>query len=189
VIQSLGLCDLRLHYPPLSIQPFPRLQKFIVLRMPPLKSSSRPPSYSGTEEPAIKASDEATPLLAALGSGPNAEPVETSIQAGNGVHVSDEDAPLPKTQIFLLSYARIVEPIAFFSIFPYINQMIEETGIDKKDVPFYSGLIESLFSATQMLVMVWWGKVRAPETNVFFPTALSGRPFRIPADKCRPQIA
>lgn len=39
-----------------------------------------------------------------------------------------EDKPLPKLQIFLLCYARLVEPIAFFSIFPYINQMVQENG-------------------------------------------------------------
>ena len=32
-------------------------------------------------------------------------------------------------------------------------------GVDKEDVGFYSGLIESLFSATQMCVMILWGKV------------------------------
>ena len=38
--------------------------------------------------------------------------------------------------------------------------MIERVGgVDKEDVGFYSGLIESLFSATQMCVMILWGKV------------------------------
>ena len=54
----------------------------------------------------------------------------------------DDDKPLPKLQIFLLCYARVVEPIAFFSIFPFVNQMIEETGgLSKKDVGFYTGII------------------------------------------------
>ena len=56
----------------------------------------------------------------------------------------DEDRPLDKTQIFLLCYARLIEPIAFFSIFPFINQMIEEVGgVREEDVGFYSGLIVS----------------------------------------------
>ena len=46
----------------------------------------------------------------------------------NGVHAPDEDAPLPKLQLLLLSYTRIIEPIAFFSIFPYITSMIETVG-------------------------------------------------------------
>jgi hypothetical protein len=89
--------------------------------------------------------------------------VEASIDAAEseGVHLEDDDAPLPYDQILILCLTRLVEPIAFFSIFPYINSMIERTGgINKEDVGFYSGLIESLFSATQMCVMVLWGKVR-----------------------------
>lgn len=70
------------------------------------------------------------------------------------------DKPLPMMQIFLLCYARMMEPIAFFSIVPYIAQMVERNGhLPKADVGFYSGLIESLFSATQMLVLIHWGKL------------------------------
>ncbi|KIX06981.1 uncharacterized protein Z518_04957 [Rhinocladiella mackenziei CBS 650.93] len=71
----------------------------------------------------------------------------------------DEDKPLPKQQIFFLCFARLVEPIAFFCIFPFVNQMIWDTGeVAETDVGFYSGLIESLFSLTQMLLMIPWGK-------------------------------
>ncbi|KAH8198563.1 hypothetical protein TruAng_007244 [Truncatella angustata] len=69
------------------------------------------------------------------------------------------EKPLAKTQIILLCYARLVEPIAFFSIFPYINQMLQQNvDLPATDVGFYSGLIESLFSLTQMSVMMLWGK-------------------------------
>lgn len=68
--------------------------------------------------------------------------------------------PLPKLQIFLLCYARMMEPIAFFSIFPFIAQMVQENGhLPDSDVGFYSGLIESLFSATQVVVLVFWGRL------------------------------
>jgi hypothetical protein len=73
----------------------------------------------------------------------------------------DEHRPLPKLQVLLLCYAGCLGSIAFFSIIPYINFMIEKVGnVDKEDVGFYSGLVESLFSATQMCVMILWGKVR-----------------------------
>ncbi|KAJ7650799.1 hypothetical protein FB45DRAFT_888824 [Roridomyces roridus] len=66
---------------------------------------------------------------------------------------------LPMGQIVLLCYARLVDPIAFFSIFPFINKMIhEEAGIPETDVGFYAGLIESLFSLTQILVMIGYGR-------------------------------
>lgn len=104
---------------------------------------------------------ETTPLLATSPVGPNADPdiAEATTTTAQPTRVPEEK-PLPKTQIFLLCYARLVEPIAFFAIFPYINQMVQENGhLADADVGFYSGLIESLFSLTQMLVMLFWGRV------------------------------
>ncbi|KAI9902419.1 hypothetical protein N3K66_001771 [Trichothecium roseum] len=67
---------------------------------------------------------------------------------------------LPKIQILVLCYARMMEPIAFFSIFPFIAQMVQRNGsLPASDVGFYSGLIESLFSATQMVVLILWGRL------------------------------
>lgn len=68
--------------------------------------------------------------------------------------------PLPKLQLLLVCYARMTEPIAFFCIFPYIAQMVQQNGhLPVSDVGFYSGLIESLFSATQMVVLIFWGRL------------------------------
>ena len=119
-------------------------------------------SSDGSQNVAHSAIDEATPLLAASGAGPTAQANEEPLihEAATKDHDDDDDdKPLPKFQILLLCYARLVEPIAFFSIFPFINQMIWEIGHFKQaDVGFYSGLIESLFSLTQMLVMISWGR-------------------------------
>jgi Na+/melibiose symporter-like transporter len=53
-----------------------------------------------------------------------------------------------------------MEPIAFFSIFPFIAQMVQRNGqLPESDVGFYSGLIESLFSVTQMAVLIFWGRL------------------------------
>lgn len=114
---------------------------------------------------------ETTPLLAAAAEalapslGSEAEPEVASpwISATNTLNPSDYDEdegkPLPLAQIFFLCYARWVEPVAFFSIIPYVNKMAQENGnLSEADVGFYSGLIESLFSLTQMLVMIFWGK-------------------------------
>lgn len=116
---------------------------------------------NSTDEASVQFNDETTPLLAFVGEGPNSEILDPSDQSTspNGAHADDENAPLPKLQIFLLCYTRVIEPIAFFSIFPYISYMIEHVGgIEKADVGFYCGLIESLFSLTQMCVMIFWGK-------------------------------
>lgn len=115
--------------------------------------------------PALLAAEESTPLLSHVEPTPLPQPVDPPLQPSSTEADDeldeDEDKPLPKTQILLLCYTSCVAPIAFFSIFPYINFMIERVGgIEKEDVGFYSGLIESLFSATQMCVMIFWGKVR-----------------------------
>ncbi|EHL01294.1 hypothetical protein M7I_2762 [Glarea lozoyensis 74030] len=102
----------------------------------------------------VLASDENTPLLIAepaLTPGPEAE-IQTANNGLNGQksHVNDEgeddgedeDKPLPKLQIALLCFARLIEPMAFFGIFPFVNKMIQETGgLKEEDVGFYSGLI------------------------------------------------
>jgi len=109
---------------------------------------------SGTERAAIE--EEAAPLLGTSSAVPNSRYDGHEAATDN---TKPNDKPLPRTQIFLLCFARIVEPIAFFSIFPFINKMVQENGhLDEADVGFYSGLIESLFSFTQMLVMIFWGK-------------------------------
>ena len=116
-------------------------------------------SFLSDGDSSIKA-NERTPLFASVAA-PAGEPVDAAPQPNDASNrEDDDDMPLPLEQVLLLCYTRMVEPIAFFSIFPYINAMIYETGgIQQADVGFYSGLIESLFSATQMCVMIFWGRV------------------------------
>jgi MFS family permease len=102
----------------------------------------------------------ASKLIASIALMADAEISEaTTLNEQSDGAAADHDKPLPKNQIFLLCYARLIEPIAFFCIFPYVNKMAQENGnLADTDVGFYSGLIESLFSLTQMFVMVLWGK-------------------------------
>ncbi|RMZ88322.1 hypothetical protein DV736_g4452, partial [Chaetothyriales sp. CBS 134916] len=77
--------------------------------------------------------------------------------------IKDPNAPLPIFQILCLCYTRIYEPIAFFCIFPFINVQITSLPLQEPPIPdtsvgFYSGLIESLFSLTQMAFMLLWGR-------------------------------
>ena len=136
-------------------------------------SPLKPGPAQGGNHHQIHANDERTPLLAAVASAPLAEAAEAEISAEEHHPAIAEDEeeeeakPLDMIQIFLLCYTRLVEPIAFFSIFPYITYMIEKTGgVAPEDVGFYTGLIESLFSATQMCVMIFWGKVRTAVDGV-----------------------
>ncbi|ETS80159.1 hypothetical protein PFICI_07688 [Pestalotiopsis fici W106-1] len=113
------------------------------------------------------AADETTPLLASSSIAPTQDaeiadtlvaPPATLSDSTPGAEAEHHEKPLDKTQIVLLCYTRVVEPIAFFSIFPYINNMLQaNSDLPASDVGFYSGLIESLFSLTQMSVMLLWG--------------------------------
>lgn len=72
----------------------------------------------------------------------------------------DDDKPFPFWQILILCYASVVEPMAFFSIFPYINQMVERIGDQlPENVGFWTGTIESLFSLVQMVLIMFYGRV------------------------------
>jgi hypothetical protein len=94
---------------------------------------------------------ETTPLLAVSSENPVTQADSETLEINNiggttpTAEDQDDDKPLPVGQIVLLCYARLVEPIAFFSIFPFINQMILEVGgVKEEDVGFYSGLIVSI---------------------------------------------
>lgn len=110
--------------------------------------------------------DESTALLGPGGATRSVEhdsnsPYGSSPQndIGDDGEEDEDEKPLPITQILLLCYARVVEPLAFFSIFPYVSQMVQKNGnVSDSDIGFYSGLIESLFSLTQAVVMLFWGR-------------------------------
>jgi hypothetical protein len=81
------------------------------------------------------AAGERTPLLPK----PADEPTDPAAAVEDG-----EDAlkPYNKGQVILLSCVRMIDPIAFFCIVPFVNQMIFDAGaIAEEDVGFYSGLI------------------------------------------------
>lgn len=78
----------------------------------------------------------------------------------DGVLDDSDDEKMPYAQILLLCYASLAEPVAYFSIFPFVNAMIQSTGsISESSVGFYSGLIESLFSLVQMVLMIFYGRM------------------------------
>ncbi|KIW02673.1 uncharacterized protein PV09_06110 [Verruconis gallopava] len=113
--------------------------------------------------------DEQTPLLASTAQDPSnqineVEVIEESAYAGS-VHVNgsskpgdNEDKPLPMGQILVLCISRIVDPVSFFCIFPFLPKMVEKMNVPEADVGFYTGLIESLSSVMQVLTMILWGK-------------------------------
>lgn len=72
----------------------------------------------------------------------------------------DEEKPFPLNQILILCYASVVEPIAYFIIFPYISEMVERVGGEAtENVGYWVGTIESSFSLVQMLFTIFYGRI------------------------------
>lgn len=72
----------------------------------------------------------------------------------------DEDAPMPYTQVILLCFTATVDPVTYFLIFPIIGAMlVEVAGLPVKKIGLWSGLIETVFSMVQVLVMIVYGKI------------------------------
>ncbi|ATY60607.1 Major facilitator superfamily transporter [Cordyceps militaris] len=114
---------------------------------------------TGGDGHAARDAEESTPLLPG-GPTPDLASGAEEIPGTAPTAAAAASKPLPGLQIFLLCYARVMEPIAFFAIVPYIAAMVRRNGhLAKSDVGFYSGLIESLFSVTQMSVLIVWGRL------------------------------
>ncbi|CAE6466361.1 unnamed protein product [Rhizoctonia solani] len=69
--------------------------------------------------------------------------------------------PLPMKQVLVLCLMSFSEPVSIFVIFPFVNQMIEELGVtsDPKELGYYSGFVEGIFSVTQFLTIYFWGSL------------------------------
>lgn len=105
------------------------------------------------------ATNEQTPLLAGAAQTPT------------------KATPLPWASVLALCFCRLVEPIgtfgphakqnflntdspkAFTVIFPFVNQMIQDTGVDPAKVGYRAGLIEGLFTFSQFLTILQWGRL------------------------------
>ncbi|KAJ3773904.1 major facilitator superfamily domain-containing protein [Lentinula raphanica] len=71
-----------------------------------------------------------------------------------------EPSPLPRAQLITLCLVRIVVPISFTQIFPYINEFIELLGVrDSSQIGFFSGLVESSFAISQLLFIYHWARL------------------------------
>jgi MFS family permease len=65
----------------------------------------------------------------------------------NGAN-KEHPTPLPKLQIFLISFIQIAEPIIATVIFPFVVQLIRDTGVtggDEAKTGYYAGFIVCYF--------------------------------------------
>ncbi|KZP15464.1 MFS general substrate transporter [Athelia psychrophila] len=95
-------------------------------------------------------SDETRPLLSAQLADDNPDTVQAK-----------PITPLPKAKLAVATCIRLVEPIAFSQIFPYINEYLSNLHVtdDPKQIGFYSGLVESTFAVFQLVSIYYLSKL------------------------------
>ena len=96
--------------------------------------------------------------------------------------------PIPWRQLLTLCLVRLVDPICFSQVFPYINDMLLGMGVvgpkEPERVGFYSGLIESTFSVAVALAIYPWARLSG--TYLYLPPACLCLPaVRLLAVGCR----
>ncbi|KAH7889900.1 major facilitator superfamily domain-containing protein [Phlebopus sp. FC_14] len=69
-----------------------------------------------------------------------------------------EPTPIPKGQLAALCTVRLVDPIAFTQLFPYVNEFMSDLHLtdDPSHIGFYSGLVESTFAIAQLCSIYQW---------------------------------
>lgn len=80
------------------------------------------------------------------GDAPHTELPSEAIPAGplDAPDSGVEETPLPKLQLFILLYLQLAEPITSTVIYPFVNQLVRETGItggDERKTGYFAGLI------------------------------------------------
>ncbi|KAF7985907.1 hypothetical protein HWV62_43808 [Athelia sp. TMB] len=90
--------------------------------------------------------EETTPLLSSERSERDAEAATLKTPLAT---------PLPKLQLGIVTCIKLVEPVAYVQIFPYINAFISSLHVtdDPKKIGFYSGLVESTFAVFQLVAI------------------------------------
>ncbi|KAM5544548.1 hypothetical protein V8D89_001446 [Ganoderma adspersum] len=71
------------------------------------------------------------------------------------------ETSLPKWQLFSLLYLQLAEPITSTVIYPFVNQLVRQTGVtggDERKTGYFAGLIESSFYAVEAICVLQWGR-------------------------------
>ncbi|KAN0074592.1 Major facilitator superfamily domain containing protein [Tylopilus felleus] len=114
------------------------------------KPKTGPNRMDNHDDLRVDVADESTPLLP----GDEEEAVSKTTNTKNAT------TPLPKAQLGALFAVRLVDPIAYQQIFPYINQLLADLRIAEPErVGLYSGLVESTYSLAQVCSMYQLGKI------------------------------
>ncbi|KAF6748556.1 major facilitator superfamily domain-containing protein [Ephemerocybe angulata] len=71
-----------------------------------------------------------------------------------------ERTPLPKLQLAVVFLVQFAEPVTAMVIYPFVNQLVRETGItggNEAKTGYYAGIIESTFFLSETLTVLAWG--------------------------------
>ena len=88
--------------------------------------------------------------------------------------------PLKKLQLFLVMSVQFSEPVTGTVIYPFINQLVRETGVtgpDERKTGYYAGVIESLFFLTECFTVYSWGRAADSRRIGRRPVLLLGTAF------------
>lgn len=88
--------------------------------------------------------------------------------------------PLKKLQLFLVMSVQFSEPVTGTVIYPFINQLVRETGVtgpDARKTGYYAGVIESLFFLTECFTVYTWGRAADSRHIGRRPVLLIGTAF------------
>ncbi|VDC05990.1 unnamed protein product [Peniophora sp. CBMAI 1063] len=103
-----------------------------------------------------------TSSLLAHAISPSSSSRDTLVAAEEGESDSPKTAgmtPVPTRQLVVLCICRIADPVVFTQIFPYINEMLTSFALERERVPFYAGLVESVFAVAQLATIYFWARM------------------------------
>ena len=72
---------------------------------------------------------------------------------------SGRNAPkIPNQQMVILALCRFAEPVAMTSVYPYVPALVKSFGTPANEVAKYAGLLSLVFSLSQAVVGISWGR-------------------------------
>lgn len=76
--------------------------------------------------------------------------------------VEQKRSPLPYRQLAIVYLIQFSEPLTGMVIYPFIAQLVLETGVthgDPKTIGYYAGIVESMFFFSEFLTCLQWGRL------------------------------
>ncbi|EJC99920.1 MFS general substrate transporter [Fomitiporia mediterranea MF3/22] len=99
----------------------------------------------------MRVTDEETPLLR-----------DQRTEHDAKERTSDKETPIPWGQFSIALVLQLAEPMSSQVIFPFVPQLVRETGVtggDDKKIGHFVGIMESVFFVTQALTVLHWSRI------------------------------